>query len=198
VLADCQGIVLVGEAASGLEALEQAKQLQPTVVLMDLSLPDLSGVEVTRRLKAKHPEMQIIAFSARTESAQVLEALEAGASAYLVKQGALKELRDAVLAVLAGFMFLSPVVTRPIVEVCLRKGAALPAEKSLHTREREVLRQLASGLTSKEIAQRLQISSRTVDVHRQNIMKKLKARSLPELVKYAIRQNLIDLEPAPY
>lgn len=196
ILAQHSDLAVLGEAASGQEALEKVETLKPKVAVMDLNLPGLNGIEVIRRIKARHAQTQVVVLSVHTDEAYVYRALEAGASAYVVKQGAARELLAAIEAVASGNVYLSPLISRPIVQAYMQHSPHLsPSEEVLLTaREREVLQCLTEGLSSKEIAQRLKTSVRTIDVHRQHIMNKLDIHTLPELVKYAIRKNLIPLE----
>ena len=196
ILAQRSDIVVVGEAATGHEALQKVEALRPQVVVMDLNLPGLNGVEVTRRITSSYPRIQVVVLSVYAEETYVHQALEAGASAYVVKRGAARELIEAIEAVAANHMYLSPLISRPVVRAYMQHAARqAPADEiPLTSREREVLQLLTEGLSSKEIAQRLHTSARTIDVHRQHIMEKLDLHSLPELVKYAIRKRLITLE----
>jgi len=196
ILAKQSDITIVGEAETGQEALEKVEALKPKVVVMDLNLPGLCGIEVIRRLRACHSRSQVVVLSVHTDEAYVYRALEARALAYVVKQGAARELLEAIEAVVAGHVYLSPLISRPVVKTYMQHSSRFttPEEVPLTVREREVLQLLAEGSSSKEIAQRLKISARTVDVHRQHIMNKLDIHTLPELVKYAIRKNLTSLE----
>jgi DNA-binding NarL/FixJ family response regulator len=189
-------MLVVGEAATGQEALEKVEALRPNVVVADLNLPGLGGIEVTRRLRERYPEIYVVVLSVHTDEAYVYRALEAGASAYVVKQGAARNLIEAVEAVISGQMYLSPEISRTVVEAYKHRTSGIPSEEAalLTNREREVLQLLTEGLTSKEIAQRLGTSPRTVEVHRLHIMRKLDIHSVPELVKYAIRTKMISLE----
>jgi DNA-binding NarL/FixJ family response regulator len=196
ILAQQSDIVVVGEAEAGQEALEKVETLKPNVVVMDLNLPGLNGIEVIRRLRASHSKSRVVVLSVHTDEAYVYRALEAGALAYVVKQGAARELLGAIAAVVSGHVYLSPLISRPVVKAYMQRSSslALSEEVPLTAREREVLQLLAEGLSSKEIAQRLKTSARTIDAHRQHIMNKLDIHTLPELVKYAIRKNLTSLE----
>jgi two-component system, NarL family, response regulator NreC len=187
---------VLGEAATGHEALEKVETLKPKVVVMDLNLPGLNGIEVIRRLKVRQPQTLIIVLSVHTDEAYVYRAFEAGAAGYVVKQGAARELLEAIEAVLVGNMYVSPSIARPLVQTYMQHASHLSSveESMLTLREREVLQLLTEGLSNKEIAQRLKTSARTVDAHRQSIMNKLDVHTLPELVKYAIRKRLILLE----
>ncbi|MBI3301851.1 MAG: response regulator transcription factor, partial [Deltaproteobacteria bacterium] len=180
----------------GQEALEKVETLKPKVAVIDLNLPGLNGIEVIRRLRTHHPQTLMVVLSVHMDEAYVYRALEAGASAYVVKQGAARELIEAIEAVVSGYVYLCPLISRPIVQAYIQRvfRSPSPEEVPLTSREQEVLQLLAEGLNSKEIAQRLQTSTRTIDVHRQHIMNKLDLHTLPKLVKYAIRKKLIFLE----
>jgi len=196
ILAQRSDIAIVGEAENGQEALEKVEALKPHVAVVDLNLPGLSGIEVVRRLRARHSQIRVVVLSVHADEAYVYRALEAGASAYVVKQGAARELLEAIEAVVSGYVYLSPLISRPIVQAYVQHSSlsSPPGETPLTAREREVLQLLTEGLSSKEIAQRLKTSPRTIDVHRQRIMNKLDIHNLPELVKYAIRKSLISME----
>jgi DNA-binding NarL/FixJ family response regulator len=189
-------VAVVGEAASGQEALEKINALKPTIVLLDLSLPDLGGIELLRLLKTRHPQGHVIVFSVHTDEVYVYRALEAGAAAYIVKQGGARELEEAIDAVTLGYVYLSPLVSRPVVDTYLKHATHVTqsAKERLTAKEQEVLGLLTEGLSSKEIAQRLKASPQTIDVHRRNIMKKLDIHTVPELVKWAIRNKFLTLE----
>lgn len=193
ILSERNDITVVGEAPTGLEALEQISLLKPTIVIMDLNLPDLSGIEIVRRLKAQPRGLHIVILSVHVDDVYVHRALEAGASAYVVKEGAVQELGDAIDAVTAGHMYLSPVISRTVIRTYLQRPARSPSSEgeTLTIREQEVLQLVAAGLSSKEIAQRFRTSPRTVETHRRNIMQKLNLHNVSELVRYAIRHKLI-------
>ena len=196
ILEHYEGVAIVGEAATGEEALEKVAELKPNLVLMDLSLPDVGGIEVTRKVKNLFPKIKVIILSLHTHETYVYQALDSGASAYVVKQGGARELEGALDAVIAGNIYLSPLVSQSIVDVYLKYA---PQEmglenSSLTNKEREVLVLLTQGLSSKEAAQRLQLSPQTIDVHRKNIMKKLDIHNVPGLVRWALRTGIISVE----
>jgi two-component system, NarL family, response regulator NreC len=196
ILEQRQDVTVVGEATSGEEGLKKIEELKPHVVLMDLNLPGISGIDVTRRLKIERPMTKVIVLSVHTDEAYVYRALEAGAAAYIVKQGGAQELEDALNAVTSGHVYLSPLVSRSVVATYVKYGsrAAPSADAPLTAKELEVMNLLTQGLSSKEIAQRLGSSPQTVDVHRKNIMNKLNIHTVPELVKWAIRNKLISVD----
>ena len=189
-------ITVVGEASTGEEALEKVETLRPAVVFLDVNLPGISGIEVTRRLRLQHPLLKVIVLSVHTDEAYVSRALATGASAYIVKQGAARELEEALEAVIGGHVYLSPLISRAVVDMYIKHASQTtrPDEALLTPKEREVLQLLTRGLSSKGMGQQLKVSSQTVDVHRKSIMKKLNLHTVPELVKWAIRQKLISLE----
>jgi len=189
-------LAIVGEATTGEEALAKIKTLKPMVVFLDLSLPGLGGIETTRRIKTDYPLVRTIILTFHTEEVYVYRALEAGAAAYITKQGGAQELEDALDAVLKEQMYLSPLISRSVVESYLKRAthSSLLGKELLTTKEIEVLKLLTEGLSSKEIGQHLHTSSLTIDVHRRNIMKKLDIHSLPGLVKWAIRNKMVSVE----
>lgn len=196
ILEQRKDVTVVGEASSGEEGLQKIAELKPHVVLMDLNLPGIGGIDVTRRLKIERPMTKVIVLSVHTNEAYVYRALEAGAAAYIVKQGGAQELEDALNAVISGQVYLSPLVSRSVVETYVKYGArvAPTADPPLTAKELEVMHLLTQGFSSKEIAQRLGSSPQTVDVHRKNIMHKLNIHTVPELVKWAIRNKLISVD----
>jgi DNA-binding NarL/FixJ family response regulator len=180
-------IRVVGVAHDGRKVLELVASLQPDVVVMDIGIPGMNGIEVTRRLVAQHPKIKVIALSALAHK-QVTEMLGAGASAYIVKEGAVSELVCALDAVMKGQKYVCPKVAVAAVD----HTSHYPMEGVPHLgpREREVLQLLAEGSTSRVIGNRLFISPSTVDVHRRNIMEKLDLHTVAELTKYAVRNGL--------
>lgn len=187
---------IVGEAENGRDAAALARTLVPDVVIMDIGMPDLNGVEATRQVKAENSRVKVIALSMYADRGYVLGILEAGASGYVLKTGAYDELHRAVKAVMQGKTYLSPDVTQMVVDaqVLGPEKADAPARTSLGPREREIVQLLAEGHTSPEIARRMHISTRTVETHRRNIMKKLDLHSVAELTKFAIREGLTQLD----
>ncbi|MEO8410072.1 MAG: response regulator transcription factor [Propionivibrio sp.] len=184
-------IVLVGEASNGLQALERARELLPDVVLMDIGLPAMGGIEVTRALLAELPKTKVVALSTFSDRRVVTEMLDAGASGYVVKSSGRDELLRAIRAVANGRTYLCPDASVVLIESVRSK----PTRESLRSeplgqREREVLQLLADGHTSPEIGELLHIATSTVEVHRRNIMRKLELHSVAELTKYAIRVGL--------
>ena len=181
---------IVGEAANGREAVELGEQLRPDVVVMDVAMPELNGIEATRRLVAANPHAKVIALSMHKDSVYVREILRAGARGYLLKDSGAGDLVIAIRAVAGGESYLSPAVSNAVLED-YRKHVTNPIDL-LSSREREVLQMLAEGKTNKEIAVVLNLSVYTVDAHRGRIMEKLNLHSINELVRFAVRNGLVD------
>lgn len=184
-------VEVIGEAGDGRSAVELVSQLRPDVVVLDISLPGLNGIEAARQMIQDHPSLRVIAFSAHSDQHFVHGALEAGVAGYLLKDGALENLLEAIYAVLAGNTYLSPRVANTVVSQYLdRSGGARTDGGRLSPREREVLQLMAEGANTKSIADTLNVSVKTVETHRRQIMTKLSIFSVAELTKYAIRQGL--------
>jgi two-component system, NarL family, response regulator NreC len=181
---------IVGEAGNGREAVELAGQLKPDVVLMDVAMPELNGIEATRRLVAQDPHIRVIALSMHKDNVYVREILRAGARGYLLKDSGAGDLVTAIRAVASGESYLSPAVSNAVLDD-YRRHVTNPIDL-LSSREREVLQMLAEGKTNKEIAVVLNLSVYTVDAHRGRIMEKLNVHSINELVRFAVRNGLID------
>jgi len=183
----------VGEAGNGPEAIERAITLRPDVMLLDLEMPELDGVEVLRRLAQSNPEVRVIVFTAFDTDERILGAVQAGAQGYLLKGAPRKELFEAVRVVHAGGSLLQPVVASKLLRQVSHQSQAVPTVDALTPREVEVLRLLAQGLQNKEIAAQLVISERTVKFHVSSIMSKLGAGNRTEAVTLAAQQGLIVL-----
>ena len=181
---------IVGEAGNGREAVELAATLRPDVVVMDVAMPELNGIEATRRLTADNPHTRVVALSMHKDSVYVREILRAGARGYLLKDSVADDLVAAVRAVASGEGYLSPGVSNAVLDD-YRKHVTNPIDL-LSSREREVLQMLAEGKTNKEIAVVLNLSVYTVEAHRGRIMEKLNVHSINELVRFAVRNGLID------
>lgn len=188
-------IVVVGEAEDGREAVLLAKKLSPDVVVMDIAMPDMNGIEATRQIIAEHPGVKIIALSMHSDRHFVSEMLKAGAMAYLLKQCAVDELITAIKTVLKNQTYISPCISGVVVDQFVR--TASKSEPSVFSRltdrEREVLQLMAEGKSSKEIANQLNLSIKTIETHRMKIMEKLNIHTVAELTKYAIREGLTSL-----
>ncbi len=186
------GLSVVGEAGDGPGAVKKAQELAPDIVLMDISLPNLNGIEATRRILALRPQVKVIVLSMHSDPRFVREALTAGASGYLLKDSAFEELLTAVAAVAAGQDYLSPAIAHIVVAGCVRGSTAGDAAASVLTsREREVLQLLAEGRSTKQIALHLGLSAKTVETHRMQVMKKLDIHSIAGLTRFAIREGLV-------
>ncbi|MBK1681151.1 response regulator [Rhodocyclus tenuis] len=184
-------IQLLEDANDGSEAQRLARALKPDVVVMDIGLPSVSGIEVTRRLLREQPEIRVLALSTFSDRRMVLQMLDAGASGYIVKSAGRDELLRGIRALAQGRTYLCPEVSAVVVDsVRSKRCDDKPEGERLGRREREVLRLLADGSTSPEIAGTLHIATSTVEVHRRNIMRKLDLHSVAELTKYAIRNGL--------
>ncbi len=187
---------VVGEAENGRQAVRLARELAPDVVVMDVAMPDLNGIEATRQVLAELPATKVLALSMHKNKQFVIEILKAGASGYVLKDGAFDELVHAIRAVLANRFYLSPEVTGAVIDDAVHFLPPEPGSASLRlsSREREVLQLLAEGRSTRQIAQHLNISIKTVETHRQHIMQKLDLHSVAELTKYAIREGLTSIE----
>jgi len=186
-------INVVGLAENGRAAIELAKELNPDIVIMDISMPDLNGMEATRRIIEENPAIKVIALSMHSDQQFVTEMLKAGASAYLLKDCALDELERAIRSVIARQIYISPTVAGSVVKDYVHH---LSEDKSsvLTSREREVLQLIAEGKSAKQVAYQLKVSVKTIEGHRQHIMEKLDIYSVAELTKYAIRAGVTFLE----
>jgi len=189
-----EGFSVVGEAADGLQAVEQAKATKPDVVVLDISMPHLSGTEAAQRIIEILPATEIVILSMHSDEGYVLRALKAGAKGYLVKDSAEGDLIEAIKAVSEGKAFFSPEVSRMLVEDYVREIRARGVEDSyelLTAREREILHLLAEGKSNKDIAALLNLSLFTVETHRRNLQEKLNLHSFAELILYAVRKGVI-------
>lgn len=181
---------VVGEASNGREAVDMAEQLKPDVVVMDVTMPELNGIEASRRIAKTSPRTRILALSMHKDAVYVREILRAGAHGYLLKDSSQSDFLSAVRAVAVGKGWLSPEVSDAVLED-YRKHVTNPVDL-LSTREREVLQLIAESKTNKEIASALHLSVYTVEAHRSRIMEKLNLHSIGELVRFAMRNGLID------
>lgn len=196
ILASESDLDVVGEVGDGRSAVAMSRALVPDVVVMDIAMPDMNGVEATRRIKRENPEVKIVALSMYPDRRYVIGMLEAGASGYVLKASAYDELTRAVRAVSEGKKYLSPDITGVVVEAQVHPP---PADQGspytvLGAREREIVQLLAEGKTSPQIADQLHISTATVETHRRNIMRKLGIHTVAELTKYAIREGLTSID----
>jgi two-component system response regulator NreC len=185
---------IVGEAGTGREALEAMPRLKPDLVLMDIGLPDKSGIEVTQQIKANWPHVAVVALTIHEDEEYFFNMLHAGASGYIPKRAAPEELLTAIRAAAAGEVYLYPSLAKLLVKDFMSGGKEPIASQTLHDlteREQEVLAHLADGASNQEIADVLSISPKTVARHRENLMRKLNLHSRTEVVKYAIRKGII-------
>lgn len=190
-------VEVVGEADNGRQAIEQVCELHPDVVLMDITMPELSGLEATRRIKTRYPQVQVLVLTMHANEQYVLEILRAGASGYLVKQSAVAEMMLAIRAVHRGDSFLSPAISRQVIDEYSRRAEAALGDTQydrLTPREREVLQLVAEGHSNREIADMLCISIKTVEAHRSHLMDKLDLHNTAELTRYAIARGLIAID----
>jgi DNA-binding NarL/FixJ family response regulator len=185
------GVAVVGEATNGREALSLAAELRPDVVFMDINMPELNGLEATERISREIPGVRVIILSMLGSEQYVEQALRSGASAYLMKDAEACELELALKAVMRGDTYLSPAAARHATTLAMR-GASAP--DALTSRQREILQLIAEGSTTKDIASKLDLSVRTVETHRMQIMDRLQIRDVAGLVRYAIRMGLIQAE----
>jgi DNA-binding NarL/FixJ family response regulator len=194
LLESLPGVEVVGEASDGLELLELAAQLQPQVVLMDIAMPGLNGLEATGRIMKAWPATRVLILSMHQSAEYVRQALRQGAVAYLLKDSAPMELELALKAILAGETYLSPAVSKGVVsDYVQRLRSEEQPEDALTPRQREVLQLIAEGQSTKEIARRLNLSVKTVETHRTQLMKHLNIHEVAGLVRYALRAGLVSV-----
>jgi len=187
---------LVGEASDGLETVQLVERLRPDVLVLDLMMPGLNGLEVTRQVCKRSPQTRVVILSMHADDDYVLEALRNGAIGYVLKDASIDELVQAVRDAAAGRRYLSPLLGERAIDAYVRqtREATLDRYETLTDREREVLHLAAEGLTNAEVAARLSISPRTAETHRANMMRKLGLRTQTDLVRYALRRGIILLE----
>jgi len=194
LLHEQQDIVVVGAAENGQEAVEKARRTFPDVVIMDIAMPQLNGVEATRQIVNRNPDAAVVILSMHKDESYVIRSLKAGARAYLLKDSAEADLIEAISAITGGKSFFSPAVRSLLKEDYMHQLDELGAEDSyelLTNREREVLQLVAEGKANKEIAGMLNLSLYTVETHRTHILQKLNLHSAPELILYAVRKGII-------
>jgi len=187
-------IQVMGEADDGRMAVRLARELSPQVVIMDVGMPDLNGIEATRQVLAECPGVKVIALSMHSDRRFVMNMLKAGASGYLLKDSAFEELATAIRMVLTNKIYLSTEIANVVIKDYLQGGGDESVFSVLSPREREVLQLMAEGRSSRQIADHLNISIKTVETHRMQIMHKLEIYSVAELTKYAIREGLSSLD----
>lgn len=195
LLENIPGVEVAAETGDGREALNLVKTKQPDVVFMDIAMPELNGLEATSRLVKEFPEARVIILSMHANEEYVLQALKAGASGYLLKDAAAPELELAIQSVARGEMYLSPTISRQVVEAYLQRTASKKSPlEQLTPRQREILQLIAEGKSTKEIAFTLKVSVKTVETHRVQLMDRLKIHDVPGLVRFAMRTGLIPPE----
>lgn len=197
LFADEPEVEIVGEANNGREALRQVPELQLDIVLMDISMPGLNGIEATRQIRQHYPEVKVVILSMHANEEYVFQVLQAGASGYVLKQADSSEVLMAIRAALSGGSFLSPQISRAVIDDYVRRAEARGRESGVNRltpREREVLQLLAEGLSNRAIAQQLAISVKTVESYRSSMMSKLGLSNKTELVRFAFRQGWAMLE----
>jgi len=186
---------VVGEAGDGLEAVRLVERLQPDVLVLDLMMPGLNGLEVARQVSQRSPQTRVVILSMYDNEAYVLEALRAGAAAYVPKESTSAELVRAIREAVAGRRYLSPPLSERAIEIYMQRAesAALDPYETLTAREREVLHLVAEGHTNAEIAARLFVSPRTIETHRANLMRKLGLHTQTDLIRYALRRGILPM-----
>lgn len=190
-------MAIIGEAESGAEGLAMLETVLPDVILLDVSMPEMGGAEVAETIKTQYPEVRILAVTIHDNQAYLLQMLDAGVDGYLPKRAAADELVNAVRAVHSGERYIHPSLVGALVNGYLTRPEEKPKSRDLTPRQREVLELVADGLTSQKVAEKLGLSARTVDRHIENMLRRLKMHSRVELVRYAIREGLIDGEDQP-
>jgi two-component system, NarL family, response regulator NreC len=187
---------VVGEASDGLEASQMAERYHPDVLVVDMMMPGLNGLEVTHQVRQRSPATRIIVLSMHNNDAYVLQALKRGASGYVLKDSGPAEVVQAVKQVMLGQRYLSASLAENLIELLLKQTGNLPKDpyEELTNREREVFQLTAEGWNNNEIAERLSISPRTVEVHRANLMEKLRLHSQMDVLRYAIRRGLVSVD----
>jgi len=195
LLAAQNGLEVIGEAGDGREAVRKIDTLQPDLLLIDLSMPKLNGIDAIREIKSRHPEIKIIVLTVHKSDEYIIAALKAGANGYMLKDASQNELLLAIDYVINGKTFLSPSISDKVVDAVLntdKKDKPGVAFDNLTAREREILKLVAEGNTNKKIADHLCISLKTVEKHRSNLMKKLDLRNTAALTAYAIEKKMVD------
>ncbi|UCD43166.1 MAG: response regulator transcription factor [Chloroflexota bacterium] len=192
---DQDDMEVVGEAEDGISTVKLAAKVKPDVVVMDIAMPLLNGLEATRQIQRDHPQVKVLILTMHENEEYIRQVLAAGALGYVLKDAAARDLLGAIRAVYQGEAVLSPAITRLVIEDYLRWGEIQPIDNSdvLTSREREVLQLIAEGYTNKEMAEILNLSVKTIQSHRTNLMSKLDLHDRGELIKYAIQKKIIDI-----
>ncbi len=196
ILHNEEGIGVIAEADNGRSALQLIKELNPEIVIMDIAMPDMNGIDATRRISSEYPDIKVLILSMHHDKRMVIEVFNAGARGYLLKECASDELLRAIRTIQQGETYLSPKISSIVVKGLVKQQhGEIPSEIfSLSSREREVLQLLAEGKSMKEIAFTLDVSIKTVEAFRKRLMDKLKVNSIAELTKIAIREGLTSLD----
>lgn len=196
LLRDEPEIGVVGQADTGRQGVQMARDLAPDVVVMDITMHDLNGIEAARQIRSELPRARVVFLSAHSDSQYVTQAVDAGAAGYVLKDAGIEEVVRAIRAAAAHQTYLSPAVTAAVMQACRSqsKGGGTGPFTSLTARQREVLQLVAEGWTTKQIALHLHVSGKTVETHRQMVMDKLGIHSVAALTKFAVRQGLTALE----
>jgi len=187
-------LVVIGEGSDGRETVRLAEELLPDVVIMDIAMPNLNGIEASRQIVSANPDIAIVILSMHSDESYVVRALKAGARAYLLKDSAEGDLISAIHAIIEGKSFFSPAISRILVEDYMRQLEQKNVEDTyelLTSREREILQLIAEGKSNKEVAAMLKVSVYTVETHRTHILQKLNLHNVPELILYAVRKGII-------
>ena len=194
-LLENQGFEVVGEAEDGRSAVKLVKKLDPDAVIIDISMPELNGIEATRQIHHETPQVKVIVLSMRSDRQAVLAAFAAGTSGYLLKESAFEEMVIAIKVALEGRTYLSPAIAHVLVRESIEQWSvsAEPMGRGISSREREILQLVAEGRSSKEMAESLYVSVKTIETHRKQIMNKLNLHSIAELTKYAVREGVTSL-----
>ncbi len=187
-------IEVIGEASEGRQAIEMARELNPDVVVMDISMPGMDGLEVTHRLTKRNPKMKVIILTQHDNKEYILSTIKVGAAGYIPKKALGSDLVSAIRAVCSGDSFLYPSAARTLIDDYRKQAEQPDIYESLTEREREILKLIAEGRTSREIAEALYISQKTVQGHRTKVMEKLDLHNRTELIKYAMRKGLVDID----
>jgi two-component system, NarL family, response regulator NreC len=188
------GFEVVAEASDGRQAVDLAERERPDVVMLDIGMPNLNGIEATKQIMAKLPQVKVIVLSMHSDETYVLKALRAGARGYLLKDSAESDIMNAIRAVQEGKAYFSPEISRMLVDDYMRQLQQRGIDDTyelLTAREREILQMLAEGKSNKDIASMLNLSTYTVETHRSHILQKLNLHTLPELILYAVRKGII-------
>ena len=190
------GLSVVGEAEDGLQAVQLAEQFKPDVVIVDIMMPRLNGLETIRQITSRLPNTRCIVLSMQSADPYIVQALKAGAAGYVLKDSAPNEIANAIQQVLSGKRYLSPQLSEKLIDLFILKVEAevLDPYNSLTAREREVLQLAAEGLSNTDIAEQLSISHRTVEQHRQNMMHKMRFNNQTDLIRFALKQGILPLD----